>query len=177
MSDTSRPVRNPVQELEDQIRLFREELAIVKNRQLTDERLKHLQAALEDNAKQIAGVQHAAAHGGKEGAERLSYDLSNKAAQIERKVDDAVHGLSEAPREASGTILARGRNVRLFCLFSALTGLATGALLTLIVFDHYLERDFKDSIQLMDWDWSCTTRDGFISDQDNGRFCVFQISE
>jgi len=168
---------DPVQDLIDQLKLMRVELGDVKKRQLTEERLKHLQAALEDNAKQIAGVQQAAANGGKEGAERLSYDLSNKAAQIERKVDDAVWGLSEARREASGTILARRRNVRLFCLFSALTGLATGALLTLVVFDYYLERDFKDSIQLMGWDWSCTTRDGFISDQDNGRFCVFQISE
>lgn len=168
---------NPVQDLIDQLKLMRVELGDVKKRQLTEERLKHLQAALEDNAKQIEGVRHAAAHGGKEGAERLSYDLSNKSAQIERKVDDAVRSLSEARREASGTILARRRNVGLLCLFSALTGLATGALLTLVVFDHFLERDFKDSIQLMGWDWSCTTRDGFISDQDNGRFCVFQINE
>ncbi|MCF2873032.1 MICOS complex subunit MIC26/MIC27 [Octadecabacter sp. G9-8] len=167
----------PVQDLIDQLKLMRVELGDVKKRQLTEERLKHLQAALEDNAKQIEGVRHAAAHGGKEGAERLSYDLSNKAAQIERKVDDAVRGLSEARRDASGTILARRRNVGLLALFSALTGLATGALLTLVVFDHYLERNFKDSIQLMGWDWSCTRTDGFISDQDNGRFCVFQISE
>mgnify|MGYP003672745707 FL=1 len=88
-----------------------------------------------------------------------------------------MRGLSEARREASSTILARRRNVRLFCLFSALTGLATGALLSLLVYDHYLERDFKDSIQLMGWDWSCTTRDGFISDQDNGKFCAFQMDE
>ena len=161
---------DPVQDLIDQLKLMRVELGDVKKRQLTEERLKHLQAALEDNAKQIEGVRHAA-------AERLSYDLSNKAAQIERKVDDAVRGLSEARREASGTILARRRNVGLFCLFSALTGLATGALLSLLIYDHYLERDFKDSIQLMGWDWSCTRRDGFISDQDNGKFCVFQISK
>ena len=88
-----------------------------------------------------------------------------------------MRGLSEARSDVSGTILARRRNVGLLSLFSALTGLATGALLTLVVFDHYLERDFKDSIQLMGWDWSCTRRDGFISDQDKGRFCVFQISE
>jgi hypothetical protein len=96
---------------------------------------------------------------------------------MEQTVDDAVHGLSEARRDASDTILARRHNVGLFVLFSALTGLATGALLSLVVFDHYLERDFKDSIQLMGWDWSCTRRDGFISEQDNGKFCVFQISE
>jgi len=167
----------PVQDLIDQLKLMRVELGDVKKRQLTEERLKHLQAALEDNAKQIAGVQQAAANGGKEGAERLTYSLDRTASKLEHKVDDAVRGLSEARREASSTILARRRNARLFMLFSALTGLVTGALLTLVVFDHYLERDFKDSIQLMGWDWSCTTRDGFISDQDNGKFCVFQISE
>ncbi len=168
---------DPVQDLIDQLKLMRVELGDVKKRQLTEERLKHLQAALEDNAKQIAGVQQAAVQGGKEGASRLAHSLDQTAYQMQQKVDDAVRGLSEARREASGTILARRRNVGLLALFSALTGLATGALLTLVVFDHFLERDFKDSIQLMGWDWSCTTRDGFISDQDNGRFCVFQISE
>lgn len=168
---------DPVQDLIDQLKLMRVELGDVKKRQLTEERLKHLQAALEDNAKQIAGVQQAAAHGGKQGAERLSYDLSNKAAQIERKVDDAVRSLSEARREASGAILARRRTVGLLTLFSAITGLATGALLSLLMFDYHLDRDFKDSIQLMGWDWACNRRDGFISDQDNGKFCVFQINE
>ena len=113
----------PVQDLIDQLKLMRVELGDVKKRQLTEERLKHLQAALEDNAKQIEGVRHAAAHGGKEGAERLSYDLGNKAAQIERKVDDAVRGLSEARREASGTILARRRNVPFFAYSQLLQGL------------------------------------------------------
>lgn len=168
---------DPVQDLTDQLKLMRLELGDVKKRQLTEERLKHLQAALQGNAKQIAGVQQAAAHGGQQGAERLSYDLRNKAAQIEEKVDDAVRSLSEARRDATDAILARRRIVGLLALFSALTGLATGALISLLVFDHYLERDFKDSIQFMGWDWSCTRRDGFISDQDNGRFCVFQISE
>ena len=168
---------DPVQDLIDQLKLMRVDLGDVKKRQLTEERLKHLQAALEDNAKQIAGVQQAAAHGGKQGAERLSYDLSNKAAQIERKVDDAVRSLSEARREASGAILARRRTVGLLTLFSAITGLATGALLSLLMFDYHLDRDFKDSIQLMGWDWACNRRDGFISDQDNGKFCVFQINE
>ena len=167
----------PVQDLIDQLKLMRVELGDVKKRQLTEERLKHLQAALEDNAKQIAGVQQAAANGGKEGAERLSYDLSNKAAQIERKVDDAIRGLSEARREASGTILARRRNVRLFCLFSALTGLATGALLSLLVLDYYQERSFRDTVGLMGMEWACTRHGGFVADQDNGKFCVFQISE
>lgn len=167
----------PVSDLIDQLKLMRVELGDVKKRQLTEERLKHLQAALEDNAQQIAGVQQAAANGGKEGAERLTYSLDRKASKIENTVDDAVRSLSEARRDASSTILARRRNVSFIALFSALAGLATGALLTLIVFDHYLERGFKDSIQLMGWDWSCTRRDGFISDQDNGRFCVFQISE
>ncbi|MBI1495554.1 hypothetical protein [Halocynthiibacter styelae] len=168
---------DPVQDLIDQLKLMRVELGDVKKRQLTEERLKHLQAALEDNATEIAGVQNAAAQGGFEGAERLTYNLSNIAGQIERKVDNAVRSLSEARKEASSTILARRRNVHLFMLFSALTGLATGALLSLIVFDYYLERDFKDTVQLMGWDWSCTQRDGFISDQDNGKFCVFQIEQ
>jgi hypothetical protein len=167
----------PVQDLIDQLKLMRVELGDVKKRQLTEERLKHLQAALEDNAKKIAGVQQAAANGGKEGAERLSYDLSNKAAQIERKVDDAVRGLSEARREASSAILARRRNVRLFMIFSALTGLATGALLTLVVFDHYLERDFRDAVQTVGLDLACKARGGFISTQESGKFCVFDISE
>jgi hypothetical protein len=45
------------------------------------------------------------------------------------------------------------------------------------VFDYYLGRDFEDSVQLMGLDWACTRQDGFIADQQNGRFCVFQISE
>ena len=38
----------PVQDLIDQLKLMRVELGDVKKRQLTEERLKHLQAALED---------------------------------------------------------------------------------------------------------------------------------
>ena len=167
----------PVQDLIDQLRLMRVELGDVKKRQLTEERLKHLQAALEDNAEQIAGVQNAAAHGGKESAERLTYSLDRTASKMEQTVDDAVHALSEARRGASGAILARRRNVRLFMLFSALTGLATGALLTLVVFDHYLERDFRDSVQTVGLDLACRARGGFISNQENGKFCVFEISE
>jgi len=167
----------PVQDLIDQLKLMRVELGDVKKRQLTEERLKHLQAALEDNAKQIAGVQQAAANGGKEGAERLTYSLDRTASKMEHKVDDAVRGLSEARREVSGTILARRRNVRLFMLFSALTGLAIGALVTLVVFDHYLERDFQDTVGLMGLEWSCTRHGGFVADQQNGKFCVFEISK
>ena len=168
---------DPVQDLIDQLKLMRVELGDVKKRQITEERLKHLQAALEDNAKQIAGVQQAAAYGGEQGAERLSGPLRAISSQIDLKVDDAVRSLSEARREASGAILARRRTVGLLCLFSALTGLATGALLSLMVFDYYLDRDFKDSIQFMGWNWSCTTRGGFISEQDSGTFCVFEVSE
>jgi len=84
---------------------------------------------------------------------------------------------SQKPVERSQAYSGSQAQRCLLALFSALTGLAIGALFTVVVFDHYLERDFKDSIQLMGWDWSCTTRDGFISDQDNGRYCVFQISE
>jgi len=47
---------NPVQDLIDQLKLMRVELGDVKKRQLTEERLKHLQAALEDNAKQISAM-------------------------------------------------------------------------------------------------------------------------
>ncbi|MFU1608431.1 hypothetical protein ACM25O_19135 [Sulfitobacter pontiacus] len=168
---------DPVQDLIDQLKLMRVELGDVKKRQLTEERLKHLQAALEDNAKQIAGVQQAAANGGKEGAERLTYSLDRTASKMEHKVDDAVRGLSEARREASGTILARRRNVHLLMLFSTLTGIATGALLTLVVFDHYLERDFQDTVGLMGLEWACSRHGGFIADQVNGKFCVFEISK
>ncbi len=167
----------PVQDLIDQLKLMRVELGDVKKRQLTEERLKHLQAALEDNAKQIAGVQQAAANGGKEGAERLTYPLDRTASKMEHKIDDAVRGLSEARREASGTILARRRNVCLLMLFSALIGLATGALLTLVVFDHYLERDFQDTVGLMGLEWACSRHGGFVADQQNGKFCVFEISK
>jgi len=38
---------DPVQDLIDQLKLMRVELGDVKKRQLTEERLKHLQAALE----------------------------------------------------------------------------------------------------------------------------------
>ncbi|MGB0903242.1 hypothetical protein, partial [Halocynthiibacter sp.] len=41
----------------------------------------------------------------------------------------------------------------------------------------YLGRDFADSVQLMGLDWACTRQDGFIADQQNGKFCVFQIGE
>ena len=167
----------PVSDLIDQLKLMRVELGDVKKRQLTEERLKHLQAALEDNAQQIAGVQQAAAIGGKEGAERLTYSLDRKASKIESTVDDAVRSLSEARRDASSTILARRRNVSLLALFSALTGLVTGALLSLIVFDYYLGRNFHDSVAAIGWDLPCRSHGGFISDQDNGKFCVFQISE
>jgi len=167
----------PVQDLIDQLKLMRVELGDLKKRQVSEERLTHLQAVMEDTAEQIAGVREAAAIGGAEGARRIHNAIDQTSINLNHTVDDAVRTLSEARREASNTILARRRNVGLLALFSALTGLATGALLTLIAFDHYLERDFKDSIQLMGWDWSCTTRDGFISDQENGKFCVFEISE
>lgn len=168
---------NPVNDLIDQLKLMRVELGDLKKRQVSEERLTHLQAVMEDTAEQIAGVREAAALGGAEGTRRVHNAIDQTAINLNRTVDDAVRALSEARREVSGTILARRRNVGLLALFSALVGLATGALLTLIVFDYYLERDFEDSIQLMGWDFSCTTRDGFISDQESGKFCVFEISE
>lgn len=167
----------PVSDLIDQLKLMRVELGDVKKRQLTEERLKHLQAALEDNAAQIAGVRSAAAHGAKEGAQLLAGLVDNMTNIMGGRVDTAVRNLSEARREVSGTILSRRRNVSLIALFSALTGLAIGALLSLIVFDYYLGRDFHDSVATIGWDLSCRSQGGFVSDQDNGKFCVFQISE
>ena len=165
---------DPIKTLTDTLTLLRVEIADVKKRQITEERLKHLQAALEDNAEKIAGVQNAASQGGREGASR---SLDQTAREMQGKVDDAVRSLSEARRAASGTVLARRRNVWLLMAFSALTGLATGALVSLVVFDYYLGRDFADSVQLMGLDWACTRQNGFIADQQNGKFCVFQISE
>lgn len=168
---------DPIKTLTDTLTLLRVEIADVKKRQITEERLKHLQAALEDNAEKIAGVQNAASQGGREGASRLAHALDQTAREMQGKVDDAVRSLSEARRVASGTVLARRRNVWLLMAFSALTGLATGALASVVVFDYYLGRDFEDSVQLMGLDWACTRQDGFIADQQNGKFCVFQIGE
>ena len=168
---------DPIKTLTDTLTLLRVEIADVKKRQITEERLKHLQAALEDNAEKIAGVQNAASQGGREGASRLAHSLDQTAREMQGKVDDAVRSLSEARREASGAILARRRTVGLLTLFSAITGLATGALLTLVVFDHYLERDFRDAVQTVGLDLACKARGGFVADQDNGKFCVFNISE
>ena len=168
---------DPIKTLTDTLTLLRVEIADVKKRQITEERLKHLQAALEDNAEKIAGVQNAASKGGMEGAARLAYSLDQTANEIQRKIDDAVRSLSEARRAASSTVLARRRNVWLFMAFSALTGLAAGALISLVVFDYYLGRGFAETVQLMGLDWSCTRQGGFIADQQSGKFCVFQISE
>jgi len=145
---------DPIKTLTDTLTLLRVEIADVKKRQITEERLKHLQAALARNASVTHWI-----------TRRL---------KLSGKVDEAVRTLSEARREASGAILARRRTVFLLVLLSALTGLATGALLTLIVFDHFLERDFKESTQLMGLGWACTHHGGFIANQDNGTFCVFQ---
>ena len=142
-----------VKDLIEQLKLMRVELGDMKNRQLTEERLKHLQAALEDNAKQIAGVQQAAADGGQQGAERHAYSFDLAASKVAQKVDDAVRALSEVRRHY----------VRLFMLFSALTGLATGALLTLVVFDYYPERDFLDSVQTVGLDLACRAKSGIMS--------------
>ena len=112
-----------------------------------------------------------------EGAARLAYSLDQTANEIQRKIDDAVRSLSEARRAASSTVLTRRRNVWLFMVFSVLTGLAAGALVSLVVFDYYLGRGFADTVQLMGLDWACTRQGGFIADQQVGKFCVFQISE
>lgn len=166
---------DPIKNLTDTLTLLRVEIADVKKRQITEERLKHLQAALEDNAKQITGVQNAALQGGREGASRLVHSLDMIAREMQEKVDKAVHSFSEARRAASSTVLARRRNVWLLTAFSALTGLATGALVSLVVFDYYLSRDFQDTIHFMGLDWACTRQDGFIANQQNGKFCVFQL--
>ena len=47
----------------------------------------------------------------------------------------------------------------------------------LVVFDYYFGRDFVDSVRFMGLDWAYTWQDGFIADQQNGKFCVFQIGE
>lgn len=149
---------DPIKTLTDTLTLLRVEVADVKKRQITEERLKFLQAALDNNGDKIsrvhAGVQNAAAQGGKEGAMQLAYTVDKTAREMGGKVDDAVRSLSEARKAASGTVLARRRNVWLLMAFSALTGLATGALVSLVVFDYYLGRNFADSVQLMGLDWA-----------------------
>lgn len=164
---------DPVQDLIDQLKLMRVELADVKKRQLTEEQLKHLQAALDSNATAIAGVQDAAAQGSQEGASRLMRPISQTAGEIHRTVNDAIHSLSEAHRAASEGVLARRRYVGALMGLSALTGLAMGAFASLLVYDHVQGREFKASVELMGWNWSCTKQGGFIADQENGRFCVF----
>lgn len=168
---------DPIKTLTDTLIQLRAEIADVKARQITEEQLRRLQTALEENAKKISGVQSATSQGSREGASRLVHSLDQTSREIQGKVDDAVGALSEARRAASSTVLARRRYVGLLMTFSALTGLATGALVSLVVFDYYLGRDFSDSVQLMGLDWACTRQDGFIADQQSGKFCVFQISE
>ena len=46
---------DPIKTLTDTLTLLRVEIADVKKRQITEERLKHLQAALEDNAEKSRG--------------------------------------------------------------------------------------------------------------------------
>ena len=46
---------DPIKTLTDTLTLLRVEIADVKKRQITEERLKHLQAALEDNAEKNRG--------------------------------------------------------------------------------------------------------------------------
>jgi len=58
---------------------------------------------------------------------------------------------------------------------SALSGLVLGFFLYLPVYDHILKRDFGNSVQLMGWEWSCTRQGGFIADQQNGKYCAFEI--
>jgi hypothetical protein len=168
---------DPIKTLTDTLIQLRAEIADVKARQITEEQLGRLQTALEETAKKIAGVQSAASQGSREGASRLVHSLDQTAREIQGKVDDAVGALSEARRATSSMVLARRRNVWLLMAFSAITGLATGALVTLVVFDYDLGRDFADSVQLMGLDWACTRQDGFIADQQGGKFCVFQIGE
>ena len=74
---------DPIKTLTDTLTLLRVEIADVKKRQITEERLKHLQAALEDNAEKIAGVQNAASKGGWEGASRLAHSLDQTAREMQ----------------------------------------------------------------------------------------------
>lgn len=167
----------PVQDLIDQLKLMRVELGDVKKRQLTEERLKHLQAALEENAEQIAGVQEAAAFGGRAGALELTKIVSSNAQTNIETIATANRSLSEARTEATSTILARRRNVGLLMGLTGLIGLFLGALLSLIVLNYYLKWDFEDSVKAAGLDLTCRAQGGFIANQDNGKFCVFEMDK
>lgn len=54
---------DPIKTLTDTLTLLRVEIADVKKRQITEERLKHLQAALEDNAEKSRGPECSLARG------------------------------------------------------------------------------------------------------------------
>ncbi|WP_150007469.1 hypothetical protein [Iodidimonas nitroreducens] len=162
-----------VQVLTDTLNRLLTEVTDIKKCQITAKELKPLQIALEANAKKIAGVRNAAFKGGQEGVSGPAHSLEQTTRKIQKKVDDAVHGLSEARRVAAGTV----RNVHLLITFSTLTGLAMGALASLLVFDYSLGRNFRDSVQLMGLDSACTQQGGLIAVQENGRFYVFQIGE
>jgi len=168
--------KDPVQNLTDTLALLRLEIADVKKRQITEERLKHLQAALENTAQQVGSVQKAATYGGMQGAKDLSGPLSTATREMGQKVDKAVQSLLDARREASGTILARRRNVWLLMAFSAFSGLAIGALGSLMFYDYHQARDFGEAIQGGVFDeFACEGANGFITDQESGKFCAIEM--
>jgi len=93
--------RDPVKELEDQIRLFRTELSEVKLRQITPDQLMKFQSSLDELTKQITQVQLAASQGALQGASQLLNKAHLAGQTIDHKMDKAVRSLSEAQRAAS----------------------------------------------------------------------------
>lgn len=166
---------DPVEQLTDTLRLLRIDVSDIHKRQLTEDRLKHLQAALEDTAKAVREIDQAAAQGAFEGTKRLFNAVEQVSRDLDGTVRTATNSLSEAHREASHSVLARRRNVVAFSLFSALTGLLLGALLSLVVLDYHLAREFKQSVQGYGGNWTCERAGGFITDQTNGKFCAIEI--
>jgi hypothetical protein len=166
---------DPVAQLTDTLKLLRIDVSDIHKRQLTEDRLKHLQASLEDTAKAVREVGQNAAQGAFEGTKRVVYDVDRVSKELDATIRTATDSLSDARREASHSVLARRRNITAFCLFSALTGLLLGALLSLVVLDYHLAREFKQSVQGYGGNWTCERAGGFITDQTNGKFCAVEI--
>lgn len=56
--------------------------------------------------------------------------------------------------------------------FSALTGLAIGALASLVVFDYYLGRNYMDRLQGLSGQFWCKNDGGLLLTQDDASFCA-----
>lgn len=166
---------DPVAQLTDTLKLLRIDVSDIHKRQLTEDRLKHLQASLEDTAKAVREVGQNAAQGAFEGTKRAVYAVEQVSKELEGTVRTATSSLSDAHREASHSVLARRRNVIAFSLFSALTGLLLGALLSLVFLDYQLAREFKQSVQGFNPKLSCELAGGFMAEQENGTYCAIEI--